>query len=80
VYSIIKPYYISSYSLYFTITVAFRFLDICISLFINPFYIKNIFLTLLFLVNSLLALYFAKYCYRPRDTSGINNKTVKARP
>jgi hypothetical protein len=51
----------SSCSLYFTITIAFRSLYIYISLFTNPFYIKNIYLTLLFLVNSLLALYFVKY-------------------
>src|SRR5271156_1852359 len=36
-------------------------LYICISLFINPFYIKNMYLTLLFLVIKLLALYSTKY-------------------
>jgi hypothetical protein len=51
----------SSCSLYFTIVITFKSLYICISLFANPSYIKNIYLTLLFLVNSLLALYFAKY-------------------
>jgi hypothetical protein len=48
-------------SLYFAIAITSKSLYIYISLFINPSYIKNIYLTLLFLVNSLLALYFAEY-------------------
>jgi hypothetical protein len=52
---------VSSYSLYFAIAIASKSLYIYISLFTNPSYIKNIYLTLLFLVDSLLALYFAKY-------------------
>jgi hypothetical protein len=51
----------SSYSLYFTIVSASGSLYIYISLFTNPFYNKNMYLTSLFLVNSLLALYFTKY-------------------
>jgi hypothetical protein len=60
-YFIIKPHYISSYSLYFTIAIPFKSLYIYISLFINSFYIKNIYLTSLFLVIKLLALYSTKY-------------------
>jgi hypothetical protein len=51
----------SSYSLYSAVVSASRSLYICVSLFINPSYIKNIYLTLLFLVIKLLALYSAKY-------------------
>jgi hypothetical protein len=51
----------SSYSLYSAIAITSKSLYICVSLFTNPLYIKNMYLTLLFLVNSLLALYFAKY-------------------
>jgi CRISPR/Cas system CSM-associated protein Csm4 (group 5 of RAMP superfamily) len=60
-YSIAKPYCISSCSLYSAIASTFRLLYIYISLFTNAFYNKNIYLTSLFLVNSLLILYFAKY-------------------
>jgi hypothetical protein len=60
-YFITEFYYISSCSLYSAIASIFKSLYICVSLFINPFYIKNIYLTLLFLVNSLLASYSAKY-------------------
>jgi hypothetical protein len=51
----------SSCSLYSAIAIAFKSLYIYISLFTNPFYIKNMYLTLLFLVIKLLALYFTKY-------------------
>ena len=51
----------SFYSLYFAITSAFRSPYIYISLFTNSFYIKNIYLTLLFLVIKLLASYSTKY-------------------
>jgi hypothetical protein len=61
VYSITKPYCISFYSLYFAVAVAFKSLYICVSLFANPSYVKNMYFTLLFLVDSLLALYFIKY-------------------
>jgi hypothetical protein len=61
VYSITEPYYVNFYSLYSAIAVTFKSLYICVSLFANPSHIKNIYLTLLFLVDSLLALYFAKY-------------------
>jgi hypothetical protein len=60
-YSIAKSYYISSCSLYSAIASASGSLYICISLFANSFYIKNMYLILLFLVVKLLALYFAKY-------------------
>jgi hypothetical protein len=60
-YSIAKFYYVSSCSLHFAITITSKSLYICVSLFTNPFYIKNIYLTLLFLVNSPLALYSIKY-------------------
>jgi hypothetical protein len=60
-YSIAEPHCVSSYSLYSAIVSASESLYIYISLFVNPFYIKNMYLTLLFLVNSLLALYFTKY-------------------
>jgi hypothetical protein len=30
-------------------------------------------------LKRVLGLYYITYCYRPRDISGINNKTVKAR-
>jgi hypothetical protein len=61
VYSIAKPYYVNSCSLYSAIAITSKSLYICVSLFTNPFYIKNMYLTSLFLVDSLLALYFAKY-------------------
>ena len=60
-YSITKPCYMSFCSLYSAIAITFKSLYICVSLFANPSYIKNMYLTLLFLVNSLLALYFTKY-------------------
>jgi CRISPR/Cas system CSM-associated protein Csm4 (group 5 of RAMP superfamily) len=76
VYSIAKPCYVSSCSLYSAITVAFRSLYIYISLFINPFYIKNIYLTSLFLVDSLLALYFAKYSLNHLSAYPVRNNPV----
>jgi hypothetical protein len=51
----------SSCSLHFTIASAFKSLYIYISLFTNPSYIKNMYLTLLFLVIKPLALYSTKY-------------------
>jgi hypothetical protein len=51
----------SSCSLYSAIAIAFKILYICVSLFANPSYIKNMYLTLLFLVNKLLALDYTKY-------------------
>src|SRR6202042_278575 len=61
IYFITKLCCVSFYSLHFTIAITFKFLYIYISLFANPFYIKNIYLTLLFLVIRLLALYSTKY-------------------
>jgi hypothetical protein len=66
----------SSCSLHFAIAITFKSLYIYISLFINPFYIKNMYLTLLFLVNSLLALYFAKYNLNHLSTHSIRNNPV----
>jgi hypothetical protein len=60
-YSIAKPHYVSSYSLYSAIVSTSGSLYIYISLFINPSYIKNMYFTSLFLVVKLLALYFIKY-------------------
>jgi hypothetical protein len=68
VYSIAEPYYVSSCSLYSAIASAFRSLYICISLFTNPSYNKNMYFTLLFLVVKLLALYSTKY--------GLNHLSV----
>jgi hypothetical protein len=70
VYSITKPCCVSSYNLYSAIAVTSKSLYICVSLFVNPSYIKNIYLTSLFLVDSLLALYSIKY--------GLNH--LSARP
>jgi uncharacterized protein HemY len=67
-YSIAEPYYVSSCSLYFAIASASKSLYIYVSLFTNPSYNKNIYLTLLFLVVKLLALYFIKY--------GLNHLSV----
>jgi hypothetical protein len=67
-YFIAEPYYVSSHSLYSTIASASKSLYICISLFANPSYIKNIYLTSLFLVVKLLALYSIKY--------GLNHSSV----
>jgi hypothetical protein len=75
-YFIAKPYYMSFYSLYFTIAVTFRSLYICVSLFTNPFYIKNMYFTLLFLVNSLLALYSTKYSLNYLSTCPARNNPV----
>jgi hypothetical protein len=61
VYSITELYCVSSCSLYSAIASTSKSLYICISLFANPSYNKNIYLTLLFLVVKLLALYSAKY-------------------
>jgi hypothetical protein len=58
----------SSCSLYSAIASAFRSPYIYISLFTNLFYIKNMYLTLLFPVIKLLALYFTKY--------GLNHLSV----
>jgi hypothetical protein len=76
VYSIAEPYCVSVCSLHFAIAIAFRSLYICISLFANPSYIKNIYLTLLFLVNSLLALYSAKYNLNNLSTYPARNNPV----
>jgi hypothetical protein len=75
-YSITEPYYVSSCSLYFTIASAFKSLYICVSLFTNPSYNKNMYLTSLFLVNSLLALYFAKYSLNYLSTYPAKNNPV----
>jgi hypothetical protein len=75
-YSIAKPYYINSYSLCSAIAITFRSLYIYISLFINPFYIKNIYLALLFLVDSLLALYFTKYSLNCLSTHPVRNNPI----
>ena len=42
----------------------------------NPSYIKNIFFTLLFLVDSLLALYSAKYSLNHLNTYPASNNPV----
>jgi hypothetical protein len=75
-YFIADSYYISFYSLYFAIISAFRSPYIYISLFTNSFYIKNMYFTLLFLVNSLLALYFAKYGLNHLSTYSAKNNPV----
>jgi hypothetical protein len=76
VYFITNSYCISSYSLYSAVAVASKSLYIYISLFANPSYIKNIYLTLLFLVNSLLALYSTKYSLNHLSTYFIRNNPV----
>jgi hypothetical protein len=68
----------SSCNLYFTIAIAFRSLYIYISLFINPSYIKNIYLTFWFLVVKLLALYSTKYSLNHLSTYSIKNNPVQA--
>jgi hypothetical protein len=68
VYSITEFYYVSSCSLYSAIASVFKSLYICISLFANPSYNKNMYLTLLFPVNKPLASYFVKY--------GLNHLSV----
>jgi hypothetical protein len=75
-YSITKPYYMSSYSLYSTVAVTSKSLYICVSLFINPSYIKNMYFTLLFLVNNLLALYFVKYSLNHLSTYPVRNNPI----
>jgi hypothetical protein len=67
---------VSSYSLYSAIAIAFRSLYIYINLFANPFYIKNIYLILLFLVNNLLALYSAKYSLNYLNTYPARNNSI----
>jgi hypothetical protein len=76
VYFIAKPYYVSSCSLYSAITSAFRSLYIYISLFTNPFYNKNMYFTSLFLVNSLLALYFIKYSLNHLSVYPVKNNPI----
>jgi hypothetical protein len=66
----------SSCSLYFAIAFTFGFLYIYISLFANPFYIKNIYLTLLFLVVKLLALYSVKYSLNHSSAYSARNNPV----
>jgi hypothetical protein len=66
----------SSYSLYFAIASAFKSLYIYISLFINPSYIENMYLTSLFLVNSLLALYSTKYSLNYLSAHPVRNNPV----
>jgi hypothetical protein len=75
-YSIAELYCVSSYSLYSTVASAFRSLYIYISLFINPSYIKNMYLTLLFLVIKLLALYSIKYNLNYLSVYLIRNNPV----
>jgi hypothetical protein len=72
-YFIAEPCCISSYSLYFAIAITSKSLYICVSLFTNPFYIKNMYLTSLFSVNSLLALYFVKYSLNHLSIYPIRN-------
>jgi hypothetical protein len=47
-----------------------------LSLFTNPFYIKNIYLTLSFLVDKLLTLYSTKYNLNHLSTYPIRNNPV----
>ena len=75
-YFIAKPYYMSSHSLYSAIASTSRSLYIYISLFTNPSYIKNMYLTLLFLVVKLLALYFIKYSLNHLSTCPVRNNPV----
>ena len=75
-YSIAKLYYISSRSLYSAIASASRSPYIYISLFTNPSHIKNIYLTLLFLVVKPLASYFAKYSSNHLNTHSVKNNPV----
>jgi hypothetical protein len=60
-YFIAKPHCISSCSLHFAIAIASKSLYICVSLFINPSYNKNMYFTSWFLVVKPLALYSIKY-------------------
>jgi hypothetical protein len=76
VYFIAKLYCVSSCSLYFTIAFISGSLYICISLFVNSFYIKNIYLTLLFLVIKLLVLYFTKYSLNHLSVADLVNQGI----
>jgi hypothetical protein len=75
-YSIAEFYYMSSCSLCSAIASASESLYIYISLFMNPSYIKNMYLTLLFLVVKSLALYFAKYSLNYLSTCPAKNNPV----
>jgi hypothetical protein len=75
-YFIAEPCYVSSYSLYSAIASAFKSPYICVSLFVNPSYIKNIYLTSLFLVDKLLALYFTKYSLNHLNTYPARNNPI----
>jgi hypothetical protein len=76
VYSIAEPYCISFYSLRSAIVSASRSLYICVSLFANSSYIKNMYLILLFLVVKLLALYLTKYGLNYLSTYPAKNNPV----
>jgi hypothetical protein len=76
VYSIAEFYYISSCSLHSAIATAFKSLYIYISLFANPSYIKNIYLTLLPLVVKPLALYSIKYSLNYLSTYFTKNNSA----
>jgi hypothetical protein len=76
VYSIAEPYCVSSYSLYSAVASVSESLYICVSLFANPSYIKNIYLTLLFLVVKLLALYSTKYSLNHLSAYPAKNNPV----
>jgi hypothetical protein len=66
----------SSCSLYSAIASTSKSLYIYVSLFTNPFYNKNIYLTSLFLVNSLLALYSTKYGLNYLSTHPAKNNPI----
>jgi hypothetical protein len=76
VYSITKPYYISSCSLCFTIAITFKSLYIYISLFTNPSYNKNMYFTSWFLVIKPLALYSVKYSLNYLSTCPAKNNPM----
>jgi hypothetical protein len=66
----------SSCSLYSAIAITFKSLYIYISLFAKKNYIKNMYITLLFLVDNLLALYSAKYSLNHLSTYSVRNNLV----
>jgi hypothetical protein len=75
-YSIAEPYCVSSCSLYSAIAFTSKSPYIYVSLFANPSYIKNMYLTLLFLVVKLLASYSIKYGSNHSSTHSAKNNPV----
>jgi hypothetical protein len=75
-YFITEPHYVNSCSLYSAVASVSKSLYIYVSLFTNPFYIKNIYLTSLFLVIKLLALYSTKYSLNYLSIYPVRNNPV----